>query len=68
MLGALAAGPTGPIGGQGGPLKDLSLALLAFPTVWDWYVQWRERRHGVYTAWEVDLLSLGVARNRIGRE
>jgi hypothetical protein len=64
LLGALAASPSGPIGGQGVRLSDLSLGLLVFPSVWDWYVQWRERRRGFYTAWEVDLMSLGVALTR----
>jgi hypothetical protein len=66
LLGALTASPNGPVGGQGVPLRDLSLGLLAFPAVWDWYVQWRERRRGFYTAWEVDLLSMGVALTRSG--
>lgn len=58
MLGALAAPPTGEVAGFGVPLVDLSFALLVFPTVWDWYVQWRERRRGFYTGWEVDMLRL----------
>ena len=43
------------------PLSDLSFGALVFPSVWDWYVQWRERRRGFYTAWEVDMLSVAVA-------
>lgn len=39
MFGALAAASDGPIAGQGVPLNALTLALLAFPAVWDWYVQ-----------------------------
>ena len=31
------------------PLAELSFGLLVSPTVWDWSVQWRERRRGLYT-------------------
>jgi hypothetical protein len=58
MFGALAAAPKGEVAGFGVPLADLSFGLLIFPTVWDWYVQWRERRRGFYTGWEVDMLRL----------
>src|SRR5690606_36619333 len=44
LFGALAAAPGGPIDGRGVPLSKLAMGLLAFPSVWDWYVQWRERR------------------------
>lgn len=58
LFGALAASPTGNVAGFGVPLGDLSFGLLVFPTVWDWYVQWRERRRGFYTGWESDMLRL----------
>lgn len=61
MFGALAASPRGATHGQGAPLCDLTFALLVFPSVWDWYVQWRERRRGFYTNWEVDMLRVGCA-------
>ena len=61
MFGALAAPANGPVRGRGVPLADLSFGALVFPAVWDWYVQWRERRRGFYTAWEVDMLSVAVA-------
>lgn len=61
MFGALAASPRGATRGQGAPLCDLTFALLVFPSVWDWYVQWRERRRGFYTNWEVDMLRVAVA-------
>lgn len=64
MFGALAAAPRGVIAGFGVPLADLTFGLLVFPTVWDWYVQWRERRRGFYTRWEVDMLRLGAALTR----
>ena len=34
----------------------LSFALLVFPAIWDWYVNWREKRRGFYTALEIDML------------
>lgn len=64
MFGALAASPKGAVTGFGLPLADLSFALLVFPTVWDWYVQWRERRRGFYTGWEVDMLRLIASLTR----
>lgn len=64
MLGALAASPKGAVRGYGVPLQHLTLGLLVFPGVWDWYVQWRERRRGFYTAWEVDMLRIALAMTR----
>ncbi|MBP0578982.1 hypothetical protein J8I29_06675 [Labrys sp. LIt4] len=64
MLGALAASPNGEIRGLGIPHSHLTLALLAFPGVWDWYLQWRERRRGFYTSWEVDMLRIALALTR----
>ncbi len=64
MLGALAASPQAKVRGYGVPLQHLTLGLLAFPGIWDWYVQWRERRRGFYTAWEVDMLRIALALTR----
>jgi len=66
MFGALAAAPDGAVSGKGIPLARLSFAILVFPRVWDWYVQWRERRRGFYTRWEVEMLRLGMALTREG--
>ncbi|MFZ2030979.1 MAG: hypothetical protein WAU68_11765 [Vitreimonas sp.] len=57
MLGALSASPDGAVRGYGVAPATLTLALLVFPRVWDWYLTWRERRRGFYTVWEVDMLS-----------
>jgi hypothetical protein len=64
MLGALAASPEGPVSGLGVPANRLTLALLAFPAVWDWYLNWRARRRGFFTAWEADMLQLGLSLAR----
>jgi len=64
LFGALAAAPDGPVAGLGVPPGKLTMALLVFPAIWDWYVQWRERRRGFYTIWEVNMLQLGLALAR----
>ncbi|MER8691544.1 hypothetical protein NKI77_04760 [Mesorhizobium opportunistum] len=64
MFGALAAHPRGPVRGYGVPTQHLTFGLLVFPSVWDWYVQWREKRRGFYTAWEVDMLRISLALTR----
>ena len=61
MFGAMAAPPRSAVRGLGVPLSSLTLAMLIFPSVWDWYIQWREQRRGFYTSWEVLMLSLGSA-------
>jgi hypothetical protein len=64
MLGALCAPADGPAGGRGIPAHKLTLALLVFPAVWDWYVNWRARRRGFFTIWEADMLQLGLSLAR----
>lgn len=64
LFGALAAAPTGEVRGLGLPAAELTFAMLLFPAVWDWYVQWRERRRGFYTSWEAEMLLLGAALTR----
>jgi hypothetical protein len=64
LFGAMAADPKGPVAGFGVPLAKLTMALLVFPAVWDWYVQWRERRRGFYAIWEVNMIQLGLALTR----
>lgn len=64
MFGALAASPKGAVKGYGVPLGQLAFGLLVFPGVWDWYLQWRERRRGFYTAWEHDMLSVALSMLR----
>lgn len=66
LFGALVASPTGPIAGHGVAPASLAIGLLVFPAVWDWYVQWRERRRGFYSVWEVNMLQLGLALTRTG--
>lgn len=64
LFGALAASPRGTVKGLGVPRDKLVMGLLVFPGVWDWYVQWRERRRGFYTVWEVNMLQLGLSLAR----
>lgn len=65
LFGALAASPKHAVHGHGVPRTDLAMGLLVFPAIWDWYVQWRERRRGFYTVWEVNMLQLACS---LGRE
>ncbi|MGH7021181.1 MAG: hypothetical protein ACREEY_14965 [Brevundimonas sp.] len=64
LFGALAALPDDEVSGLGIPREDLTFGLLVVPAVWDWYVQWRERRRGFYTGWESEMLLLGAAFSR----
>lgn len=64
LFGSLAAPPDGPVAGLGVRPSKLSMAMLVFPKVWDWYVRWRERRRGFYTVWEVNMVQLGLALTR----
>lgn len=60
-FGALAASPESDVQGFGADPERLSFATMVFPQVWDWYLQWRERRRGFFTKWEVDLLVVASA-------
>jgi len=64
LFGALAAPSKSAIGGLGIPVTSLTFAMLVFPSAWDWYIRWRERRRGFYTAWEVDMLRSALALTR----
>lgn len=56
IFGALAAKPSSDVHGAGVPQKALSLALFSFPQIWDWYLQWNERRRGFFSTWEPSLM------------
>lgn len=58
MFGSLTSPADGPVRGFGAPLESLCFAMLVFPSVWDWYLQWREQRRGFFTKWEVGMLAL----------
>jgi hypothetical protein len=64
LFGALAASPRTAVRGFGASLDSLCFAMLIFPAVWDWYLQWRELRRGFYTNWEVDMLGIVLAMVR----
>jgi hypothetical protein len=63
-FGAFAAPAASEVRGYGADPKSLTFGMMVFPQVWDWYLQWRERRRGFYTKWEIDLLSIAAALNR----
>lgn len=60
-FGAFAAPVESEVHGFGADPHSLTFAMMVFPQVWDWYLQWRERRRGFYTKWEIDLLSIAAA-------
>lgn len=61
LFGALSASASGPIAGLGIPPGHLTFALLAFPKIWNWYIEWRLQRRGFHTRWESDMLCLAVS-------
>lgn len=63
-FGAFAAPPTSEVRGFGADPAHFTFAMMVFPQVWDWYLQWREQRRGFYTRWETDLPSIAAALNR----
>jgi hypothetical protein len=66
LFGALAADAASPVRGAGVAVDRLTLALLAFPSVWDWYLQWREARRGFFSSWELNMIWLGLSLTRQG--
>lgn len=68
MFGALCSAPDSDVRGLGVPADRMCLAMLLFPSVWDWYLHWREDRRGFYTSWEVNMLdfALSLARDKTG--
>lgn len=68
MFGALSANPASPIGGLGIPLPKLTFGLFVFPQIWDWLLQWRERRRGFFTVAERSTLyvAIGFTRRNTG--
>ena len=63
-FGAFAAPAASEVQGLGTDPKRFTFAMMIFPQVWDWYLQWRKQRRGFYTRWETDLLAIAAALNR----
>lgn len=61
LFGALAAPAHGEVKGRRVPKTQMTLAMLAFPAVWDWYLRWRFQRRGFYTAWELNMLTVAMS-------
>lgn len=64
MFGAMAASEGGPLRGLGAPKEHLSLGLLIFPAVWDWYLAWRSAKRGFFTSWETEMLGVAIGLSR----
>lgn len=62
LFGAMMASPRSTIAGLGVPKSHITMALMIFPSVWDWFLSWAEKRRGFYTKYEyntlVDVISL----------
>ncbi|MGO7367119.1 hypothetical protein [Rhizobium leguminosarum] len=56
FFGALISSPDSRVAGFGARAEDVTIALLVFPAVWDWYLAWREKRRGFFTAWETGMM------------
>lgn len=59
IMGAATASPRSEIGGFGIPKSHLSLALMAVPSFWDWFLSWSGRRRGFFTKYELNILCDG---------
>jgi hypothetical protein len=56
FFGAMMALPRSSVGGLGVPKSHVTMALMAFPAVWDWFLAWAEKRRGFYTKYELNTL------------
>jgi hypothetical protein len=57
FFGAMMASPRSEIAGLGVARSHITMGLMAFPRVWDWYLRWAERRRGFYTKHEFNTLT-----------
>ena len=57
FFGAILASPRSEIAGLGVPRSHITMALMAFPAVWDWFLRWAEKRRGFYTKYEFNTLT-----------
>ena len=56
IMGAAMASPRSEVSGLGVPRSHLTLALMAFPNFWDWFLAWSEKRRGFFTKYELNML------------
>lgn len=56
ILGLFSAPREGKLRGLGVPLSDLTLGLIVFPELWEWYLGWYEKRRGFFSSPEVNVL------------
>jgi hypothetical protein len=56
ILGALASAPDGETQGLGVPTEHLTIALFLFPQMWDWWLEWSEKRRGFLVSRELSAL------------
>lgn len=56
ILGALSASPDRHVKGLGIQVENLTMALFVFPDIWEWYLQWYEKRRGFFSSSEKNVL------------
>ena len=56
FFGALTADPDSTAAGLGVPLQRLTLALLAVPKLWDWYLDWCVDKRGFHSVTDLNCL------------
>jgi len=68
LFGAMVAPSDSAINGLDVPPFKLTLGLLAFPAVWEWFLHWREQRRGFLSESERSILydAKGLLHKRTG--
>ncbi|MGB4775071.1 MAG: hypothetical protein WBP45_07865, partial [Daejeonella sp.] len=64
FFGALVATPDSPIKGYGIPLSSISMGILIMPRVWMWFIDWRKKRRGFYSAADHTMIQLALSLSR----
>jgi len=55
-LGLFSAAKDGEVKGLGVPVSHLTLGLIVFPELWEWYLNWYEKRRGFFANSELNML------------
>jgi hypothetical protein len=56
VLGLFAAATDSGVRGLEVPVANLTLGLFVFPEIWEWYLQWYERKRGFFSSSEQSVL------------
>lgn len=68
IFGAMMAAPRSSVAGLGVSKSHITMALMAFSSVWDWFLEWAEKRRGFYTKYEFNVLTdvISLIRTKTG--